>query len=71
MTLIDDLRRETAVSAGSASALPFRAYSDPMVYQLEAEKIFQQDWFALCPAVNPRRARRLSGGTCPPASLWP
>ena len=29
-------------------ALPLGAYSDPEVFELEMERVFQQDWFAVC-----------------------
>ena len=44
------LRAATAASPGTGVALPFSAYRDPDVFELEMERAFRGDWVAVCPA---------------------
>ena len=42
---------QTAMTpAEQATALPFAAYRDPALFDLEMEQLFRSDWVAVCPA---------------------
>lgn len=50
MSILSDYERATAPLPGRAHALPLRAYSDSEVFDLEMERVFRHDWFAVCGA---------------------
>jgi len=45
---LDALRTAAAAPPGAARALPFAAYRDPGVFDLEMERAFRGDWVAVC-----------------------
>ena len=52
MRLLDDLKSAAVTSAQDARALPFAAYTDPAVFDLEMERCFSRDWVAVCPSAE-------------------
>ncbi len=44
------LRAATAAHPGQGVALPFSAYREPDVFELEMERVFRGDWVAVCSA---------------------
>jgi phenylpropionate dioxygenase-like ring-hydroxylating dioxygenase large terminal subunit len=48
MSVLGDYERGTASPSSESRALPLRAYSEPEVFELEMERIFRGDWFAVC-----------------------
>ncbi len=52
MSLLETISQGTAAPPEEAHALPFGAYSDREVFEMELEQIFRRDWIALCPAAS-------------------
>ena len=50
MSILSDYERETGLRPGTSHSLPLGAYSDPEIFDLEMERVFRQDWFAVCGA---------------------
>ena len=50
MSLLEEIAEAAARRPGEARALPFAAYSDPQVFDLERERIFHRDWVGVCAA---------------------
>jgi len=48
MSVLRDLRNSTLAPAETAGALPFRAYIDGDVFDLEMDRIFGREWIAIC-----------------------
>lgn len=48
MTLLDSIKTVASSKLEDATGLPFGAYSDDEVYQLEMDKIFRNDWVFVC-----------------------
>ena len=48
---VNDLREGCALPMEDARALPFSAYSDPNVMNLELDRIFRREWIAVCPEI--------------------
>ncbi|MGI9433171.1 MAG: aromatic ring-hydroxylating oxygenase subunit alpha [Myxococcota bacterium] len=48
---MDELRAAT-LAPGPGVALPFFAYTDPSVHELEMERVFRGDWVAVCAAAE-------------------
>ena len=49
MSELERLREAAAAPAGAARALPFSAYRDREVFELEMERAFRGDWVAIAP----------------------
>ncbi len=79
MSVLSDYRRETAPHPNGPHALPLRAYSDSLAFDLEIERVFRRDWFAVCGAEElpnpgdyhawPSRGSRSSSSAAPTASF--
>lgn len=48
MTLLNSIKTTASKKLEDATGLPFGAYSDDEVYQLEMEKIYRNDWVFVC-----------------------
>ncbi|GAA6150878.1 aromatic ring-hydroxylating oxygenase subunit alpha [Pseudoteredinibacter isoporae] len=48
MTLLDSIKQVASAKIDDATGLPFAAYSDNEVYQLEMDNIFRNDWVFVC-----------------------
>ncbi|MGI9273538.1 MAG: aromatic ring-hydroxylating oxygenase subunit alpha [Endozoicomonas sp.] len=48
MIQLEQLKESASASAGSASALPYWAYTSQEVYEQECQKIFHRDWVFAC-----------------------
>ena len=48
--MMEALRTAASAAAGAARALPFAAYRDPALFELEMERVFRGDWVAVCSA---------------------
>lgn len=46
--ILDDLKTTASAQAGEAHALPFWAYTNEEVYELERSKIFHNEWVFVC-----------------------
>ena len=50
MTQLDDVKAAMARPFGEAGALPFHAYTNPELYELERQRLIYREWIPMCAA---------------------